>query len=119
MTKVANTERTAAVCNQYRAMISSGESAGRAVLELSFKYEVQRPAIWKILRRGGVLPPYAPRKNGGQGRPIGGGVAGYTQSRIDRSIEGRQPVPERIIDRDPCFLCGIRADLGCKHRALA
>lgn len=25
------------------------------------------------------------------------------------------PIPDPV-DRDPCFLCGTRADLGCKHR---
>jgi hypothetical protein len=27
-------------------------------------------------------------------------------------------VPERV-DRDPCFLCGCRGDVGCRHRIAA
>lgn len=30
----------------------------------------------------------------------------------------RLPDPDSLprVDRDPCFFCGARADLGCKHR---
>lgn len=32
----------------------------------------------------------------------------------DPSVEGRERV-----HRDPCFLCGVRGDLGCRHRRWA
>lgn len=30
---------------------------------------------------------------------------------------GNVPLPDSRVDRDPCFKCGVRADLGCRHRA--
>lgn len=27
--------------------------------------------------------------------------------------------PETIVDRDPCFMCGVRGDVGCVHRRRA
>ena len=30
--------------------------------------------------------------------------------------ERREPLPP-VLDRTPCFRCGIRADLGCEHQA--
>jgi hypothetical protein len=30
--------------------------------------------------------------------------------------EARSPLPS-VIDRTPCFRCGIRADIGCRHQA--
>lgn len=33
------------------------------------------------------------------------------------SGEKRAPLPEsRFTDRSPCFWCGVRADIGCRHR---
>lgn len=33
----------------------------------------------------------------------------------DRRFRGLPPV-DRFVDRDPCWRCGVRADLGCRHR---
>ncbi|MDZ7894190.1 MAG: hypothetical protein U5M50_04030 [Sphingobium sp.] len=36
---------------------------------------------------------------------------------VSAGAVGRDPVPESApVDRDPCFRCGVRGDLGCKHR---
>ncbi len=95
---------------------------GVPVKEIAETFGVLNPAVYKALRRGGVLPPYAKKDAGGPGRPIGGGTSGYTAARLTRSVahiskqEARRPsadVPR--VDRDPCFMCGTRADLGCKH----
>jgi hypothetical protein len=112
-------ERTSEMC----ALFSAGMKAKR-IAEL---FGVQTPAVYKALRTGGVLPPYARRLPGGPGRPAGGGEPGYTANRLKRSAdfiaerEAREPLrPDVVpIDRDPCFYCGARGDLGCKHRAAA
>ena len=114
---VPDPNRTARMCAAYKA--------GMPVREIANKFEVQNPAVWKALRRGGVLPPYQPSVRGRGGRPKGGGVSGYTESRLKRSAdsiaatEAREPPRPDLepVDRDPCFMCGIRADIGCKHRA--
>ena len=111
----ADTNRTSKMCSAYRL--------GIPVREIAIQFGVQNPAVWKALRRGGVLPPYQPAKAGKSGRPKGGGVVGYTENRLAKSAayisakEDRQPPrPEGDpVDRDPCFMCGVRADIGCKH----
>lgn len=113
------TARTALICTTYRKALAAGEDSTAVVGELAAANDVQRPAIWKALRRGGVLPPYAPKSEHGQGRPIGGGVSGYTelrranmQSRQTRKIQ-MDETPR--VDRDPCPRCGVRRDFGCNH----
>jgi hypothetical protein len=106
-------------CEAFVKAIGSGRTSGEAVAELAARYDVQRPAIWKRLREGGVIAPYAPRQNGGKGRPLGGGEAGYAAQRRERSLayhEARpEPRPEQFVDRDPCPRCGVRRDFGCTH----
>lgn len=122
MSRAANLDRTNAICAEYRAFLADGISSGKAALELSAKYDVQRPAIWKALRRGGVLPPYAPRQHGGSGRPISGGVAGWSDQRRQHALgvaDERQAALDHVPVREPCFLCGARADVGCRHRRAA
>jgi DNA-binding MarR family transcriptional regulator len=106
-------------CEAFAAAIGRGATSGEAVSELAARYDVQRPAIWKRLRDGGLIAPYAPRQNGGKGRPLGGGTPGYTATRRERSKEHHEqlearPLPPRI-DRDPCPRCGVRGDIGCAH----
>ena len=28
----------------------------------------------------------------------------------------KEPVAIRVLGRDPCFLCGTRGDIGCRHQ---
>ena len=45
------------------------------------------------------------------------GVQRDAEAAIARArAEAREPLPP-VIDRTPCFRCGIRADLGCQHQA--
>jgi hypothetical protein len=113
------TPATRNICEDFARSIGNGSTAGEAVAALAALHDVQRPAIWKRLRNGGVIPPYAPRQDGGKGRPAGGGVPGYTAVRRRRSQDHREqqeakPLPPRI-DRDPCPRCGVRGDFGCSH----
>lgn len=107
--------RTALMCSAYKS--------GIKVKEIAAQFGVQSPAVWKALRRGGVLPPYCPRVNGGAGRPKGGGQRGYTENRLRIEVatiaarEAKEPPrPSHTVDRDPCFMCGVRGDIGCEHR---
>ena len=108
------TARTAQMCAAYKS--------GEPVKEIANRFGVQNPAVWKALRRGGVLPPYQPKREGKGGRPVGGGNAGYSALRLQKSVaaisarEGRQPVPSIFVDRDPCGFCGVRGDIGCRHK---
>lgn len=38
------------------------------------------------------------------------------QTVISEAEAMRSPIPDPV-DRDPCFLCGTRADIGCRHQA--
>lgn len=114
------TSRCRLICEAFVRGISAGELSRTIVSELAARFDVQRPAIWKALRVGGVLAPYAPRQDGGAGRPLGGGEPGYTEHRRERSVEvaiARRPEfpPEQFVDRDPCPRCGVRGDIGCSH----
>lgn len=109
--------RTARMCKLYKA--------GVPVKEIAAEFGVQNPAVWKALRRGGVLPPYQPKTERGAGRPVGGGTAGYTAKRLEKSAaaiaerEARESQKAssvvRVFDREPCPMCGTRKDFGCKH----
>jgi len=45
------------------------------------------------------------------------GVQRDAEAAVARArAEAREPLPA-VIDRTPCFRCGVRADLGCSHRA--
>lgn len=96
---------------------------GMPVSEIASKFDVQNPAVWKALRRTGTLPPYAPSRDGRGGRPKGGGKPGYTDRRLEKSAAhisrveaGQPPTPSGYTDRDPCWRCGVRADVACPHR---
>jgi hypothetical protein len=107
-------------CELFKRSIENGLTSREAVAELAERFDVQRPAIWKRLRDGGVIAPYAPRQKNGKGRPIGGGVAGYTAKRRERSVavsaeRSSEPSPDQYVDRDACPRCGVRSDIGCKH----
>ena len=110
---------TARTCEIYLKSIAAGEHPSDVVAELATWYGVQRPAIWKRLRQGGVIPPYSPRVAGGKGRPVGGGECGYTQRRLEgrrrhsEINEAKMALPR--VDRDPCQRCGVRHDVGCHH----
>jgi hypothetical protein len=83
------------------------------VKDIAEVFGVQPPAIWRALRRYGILPPYQRRTDGGRGpRP---------KRRMD-DISGAASniddfdLPPRV-ERDPCPRCGVRADIGCQHHA--
>jgi hypothetical protein len=106
-------------CEIYRAAVAAGEDTTDVVGQLATWFDVQRPAIWKRLRRGGAIPPYAPKTYGGKGRPIGGGASGYSERRrkasLSRSTNRAAMAAAPRVVRDPCPRCGVRGDLPCKH----
>ena len=110
--------RTHQMCQHYQR--------GMPVSEIATKFGVQNPAVWKALRRGGIIAPYKAKKAGGPGRPIGGGLPGYTEKRLAKSAayisakESREPPrPLVVVDRTPCPRCGVRGDIGCSHQGAA
>lgn len=81
---------------------------------------------WTLVKRGHVK-----RIDGGSGR---GSLAVYAlvdgvvsdcapinrgRARLGLSLARGPEVPETRADRDPCFKCGVRGDLGCSHRRVA
>lgn len=110
---------TRKTCEAFARSIANGCSSREAVAELAALNDVQRPAIWKRLRAGGIIAPYAPSHTGGKGRPRGGGMAGYTENRRERSEafhdDRRLSLEQPRVDRDPCPRCGVRGDIGCGH----
>jgi DNA-binding MarR family transcriptional regulator len=118
----AATEETRKICERFRDALAAGKTSNEAVGELAALNDVQRPAIWKRLRAGGVIAPYAQQQSGGKGRPIGGGEYGYTERRRGRSLAEaarHEPRQDQFVDRDPCPRCGVRGDLGCRHNRAA
>lgn len=118
--KVGVSDRVRSICLSFKAAVGAGTNPREIVRDLAAKFDVQRPQIWRTLRQGGVLPEYAPRKDGGKGRPHGGGVPGYTANRRARSMEIAEakaiPLAPQVC-RDPCHRCGVRGDFGCAHSA--
>lgn len=74
------------------------------------KYDIQRPAVWKALRRAGVLAPYQPRD----------GAAAKPKPSPPQPIRKMSPddIARRVVSRDPCRRCGVRGDIGCIHQPL-
>lgn len=77
---------------------------GADVGEIACRFSVQNPAVWKALRRIGLLPPYEKRPNG----------TGPSSVKLRKPKVVTAPPPR--VDRDPCTYCGVRADVGCRHQ---
>lgn len=107
------TQQTRAMCAAYTRVIAEDGDIAALVGELSTLYGVQRPAVWKAFRAGGVVAPYQSRADDRRGRPKGGGgTPGYTEHRRGlREAKANQP----RVDRDCCPRCGARGDYGCGH----
>lgn len=58
---------------------------------------VDRPAVYKALRRLGILPGYKHREG------------------IHRPALNKELPEIRYENRDPCFWCGSRGDYACGH----
>lgn len=113
-------EETKAICQAYEALVASGGDVAAFVGEWSAALGIQRPAVWKRLRNGGAIAAYQPRREGGKGRPLGGGVPGYTAQRNEKALaaaEARDATAKKAprVHRDPCPRCGVRSDIGCEH----
>jgi hypothetical protein len=80
--------------------------AGVEVKLIAQEFGVQNPAIWRALRKAGLLPPYAPKVPGGPGKP-----------RAPKAVPEAGPAaPLVLVERNPCPRCGVRGDVGCAHR---
>jgi hypothetical protein len=118
--KLTQGELTNRTCEMYSAAVASGEGPSSVVGELAMMYGVQRPAIWKRLRVGGVIPAYRKHTKGGKGRPPGGGTPGYSTGRFAKALAIAEKNRAEIdaiprVDRDPCPRCGARGDIDCGH----
>jgi IS30 family transposase len=76
--------------------------AGLKAQEISERVGMTRQGVYKALRRGGVLPPY-------EGNP-----PPRRSYKPRRDWIPQADLPPRL-DRDPCVLCGVRGDIGCRH----
>lgn len=86
-------ERGIAICAMWKRCNDVGVVADA--------FGVQRPAVWKALRKHNLMAPYKPSPK--PRRP-----------RVLAKESYREFTP---VDRDPCFRCGVRADIGCEHKA--
>lgn len=91
-----DTDRDAEIARQFQYGLSPSE--------LATLFGVQPPAICKALRRQGIR--IAPAR-GPNPKPR------RTQAEI------RAATVPAVVDREPCPSCGIRADIGCRHRRAA
>lgn len=99
------THATRSVCETFVRAIAAGEPQNDIVRELANREGVQRPAIFRRLRTGGVLTPYKP------GKPKGRRNARFAD------VQPQLDLPAAV-DRDPCPRCGVRGDFGCAHSRL-
>lgn len=98
----AHRQATEDTCAEYRRMIAAGGDPAEIVTGLAAHYGVNRPAIWRRLRAGGVLPPYRTR-------------SGIRRNRRPFSEINKEREAQPRVDRDPCPRCGVRRDVGCGH----
>lgn len=67
---------------------------------LTARFGGSRNAIYNILRRYGREP-----------------ARNYQRTTTKAPGERAKDLPpERYLNRDPCTYCGVRGDIGCKHR---
>jgi hypothetical protein len=104
-----SSEQCATICRIYQRAVAAGEDKSDVVGELSAQYGVQRPAIWRALRRGGLLADYVKRVTK-QPEHKAKPVLLTTQEKRD-ALEARPRV-----ESEPCFLCGVRPDVSCRHK---
>lgn len=102
MPRAGLTDDTLETCASYERQAALGGDPGDIVTGLADFYRVNRPAIWRRLRAGGVLPPY--RSNTGIKRDR----RSFAECNYERDQQPR-------VDRDPCPRCGVRRDIGCNH----
>ena len=95
----AAVERT---CREYKRLLAAGEEPGDIVGWLAQEAGVNRPAIWKRLRAGGLIPGYKQRPH-------------QPYRNRTRGVAFTPKVLPPAVDRDPCPRCGTRRDIGCEH----
>jgi hypothetical protein len=102
-------------CDLFSRAIAAGEDRSDVVGQLAAADGVERPAIWRRLRTGGVLPPYKTAR-----------TKEYSASYADKnrreiaSAKLRAQLKASLeatprASRDPCPRCGTRGDVGCSH----
>lgn len=88
-------------CEAFVRAFKAGADPGAIVAQLAEAGGVQRPAIWRALRSGGLLP-----------------------EKLRAPVRGRKsPTPAAsetfqtaaATSRDPCPRCEVRGDIGCRH----
>jgi len=106
--RAKDAEKTFQICQAYKHAIDAGEDKGAVIGFLAQLHGVGRPAIWRQLRAGGVLPPYNQREEGGRGpkRKMAHGRVWSGPKDID---------PSQYVERTACEFCGVRTDIGCRH----
>jgi hypothetical protein len=79
---------------------------GASAADIASRYGVQSPAVWKALRRGGIIADY-------QARNTSRRVASAPATPLATTAVQSAPVVR--VFRDPCPRCGVRPDVGCRH----
>ena len=91
-------------CEAFLRALKSEAEIPDAVGGIAAQEGVERPAIWRRLRAGGVLKAYQP------GKPLG-----PRQKRPKREEAGAAHNDMPRVYRDPCPRCGARGDYNCGH----
>jgi hypothetical protein len=103
MTRPGIQHQTQSTCAIYSAAIAAGENPSDVVGELASSAGVNRPAIWKRLRAGGIIPPY-------RNKLANTRATRRTNLQLAQAARGMARV-----ERDPCPRCGCRGDYPCGH----
>lgn len=108
-------------CESYTKRLAAGETDREAVAALAAEAGVQRPAIWRRLRSGGVLAPYTklPEDAASKRRRYHRDQSSLSDRIAEPPRNVRVPQDVVRIERPvaPCWFCGERE--GCRHRRSA
>jgi hypothetical protein len=97
---------------QFAAALSSDPLTWLDQVAIAQRPKAHTVARIEALLAGQPVPP-APPNNFQRQRVLT--QRPFAVTIADRDMVRSEPLPP-IVERDPCFLCGIRADIGCRHQ---
>lgn len=86
--------------------------AARGLLKLERVSGARRVTIVATGQSTAALPA-------GRSAKLGGARRKYDKRLVDGSPDVGERLAHRPPERDPCFRCGVRGDVGCRHQPLA
>lgn len=108
-------DTTRAICERYARRRDNGDAQADIIADLAAEYGVLRPAIRRRLHIGGAMvEPSRVKTTREAVRPQGFNRAPRPPSRLVKKSPAVSSGIEAPVE--PCPRCGVRADVGCKHR---